>query len=44
MNTYFIVSDIHNFYSELRKALTKKGFKVNSKNHILIILKIVVLH
>lgn len=37
MKTYYITSDIHSFYSELRKALTKKGFKVNNKNHILII-------
>ena len=35
---YFVVSDIHSFYSELKKALDIAGFNKNNKNHTLIVL------
>lgn len=34
---YFIVSDIHSFYTELYEALNEKGFEVNSPNHYLVL-------
>ena len=34
---YFVCSDIHGFYTEWIKALKKKGFKLNNKNHKVII-------
>ena len=37
MKKYFVVSDIHSFYTELKKELYKKGFRVNNKEHILIL-------
>lgn len=37
MKTYFIVSDVHGFYTELRKALKEKGFNERNKEHILIL-------
>jgi len=37
MKTYFVVSDIHSFYNELKKELYKKGFRLNNKEHILIL-------
>lgn len=38
MKKYFFVSDIHSFYTPLKKALKKKGFNKNNKNHILVVL------
>lgn len=37
MKTYFVVSDTHGFYTELKKTLNEKGFRVNNKEHILIL-------
>ena len=34
---YFIVSDIHSFYEELKYALDRAGFDVKNKNHTLIV-------
>ena len=34
---YFVVSDIHSFYSELKKALDIAGFNKRNKDHILIV-------
>ena len=34
---YFIVSDIHSFYSELKKALDIAGFNKRNKDHTLIV-------
>lgn len=34
---YFIVSDIHSFYTELKRALDKAGFNKRNKNHTLIV-------
>ncbi len=33
---YFVISDIHGFYSEMITALNKAGFDINNENHILI--------
>ena len=35
---YFIVSDIHSFYTEFRKAIYKAGFRLNNPEHKLVIL------
>lgn len=35
--TYFVVSDIHAFYTELKKALAEKGFDESNPDHKLII-------
>lgn len=35
--TYFCVSDIHGFATELKKALWKAGFRKTNKNHVLIV-------
>lgn len=35
MKKYFVVSDVHSFYSEMMKALEKKQFDINNKDHIL---------
>ncbi len=35
---YFIVSDIHSFYTEFCKALMDSGFDLHNKNHILLVL------
>lgn len=37
MKTYFVVSDIHSFYTPLKKALWRAGFRRTDKNHILIV-------
>lgn len=37
MKKYFIVSDVHGFYNELREALKGKGFDINNSEHNLII-------
>lgn len=37
MNKYFIVSDIHSFYTPLLDSLNAKGFDINNKNHKLIV-------
>lgn len=34
---YFITSDIHSFYTPLKKALKQAGFKKTNPNHILIV-------
>ena len=34
---YFIVSDIHSFYTELKNALKNAGFDKKNKNHTLIV-------
>lgn len=34
---YFVVSDIHSFYWQLKEALWKAGFRKTNKNHILIV-------
>ena len=34
---YFVVSDVHGFYTELKAALHKNGFDVNDNNHKLVI-------
>lgn len=34
---YFIVSDIHSFYTELKRALNKAGFNKRNKDHTLIV-------
>ena len=38
MKKYFIVSDIHSFYTPLITALEKKGFDMNNPEHILVVL------
>jgi predicted phosphodiesterase len=37
MKKYFVVSDVHSFYSELKEALDKAGFDINNEEHILIV-------
>lgn len=37
MIRYFITSDIHGFYDEFRKALTRAGFDENNPNHHLVV-------
>lgn len=34
---YFVVSDIHSFFSELKSALWKAGYRKTNKNHTLIV-------
>ena len=38
MKKYFIVSDIHSFYTPLITALEKNGFDMNNPEHILVVL------
>lgn len=38
MKKYFVVSDIHGFYSPMMAALKKNGFDINNPNHYLICL------
>ena len=33
---YFVVSDVHSFYKELRKALREQGFDPNNEEHVFI--------
>lgn len=35
--TYFITSDIHSYYNELKVALDEAGFDINNNEHILIV-------
>ena len=35
---YFVISDIHSFYTEFKHALFKAGFRKTNKNHVLIVL------
>lgn len=35
--TYFISSDIHSFFDEWQKALKRKGFDVNNKDHVIVV-------
>lgn len=37
MKTYFVVSDVHGFYFELKKALKEAGFNKNNPGHFLIV-------
>lgn len=37
MPKFFVVSDIHSFYTPLKKALDEKGFDPNNKEHWLIV-------
>lgn len=37
MKKYFVISDIHGFYSIMKKSLFKAGFRESNPNHILII-------
>ena len=37
MKKLFVVSDIHSFYTPLKKALDEKGFDPNNENHWLIV-------
>lgn len=37
MPKFFVVSDIHSFYTPLKKALDDKGFDVNNENHWLVV-------
>lgn len=37
MKTYFVVSDVHGFYTPLLDELNKKGFDINNKEHILLL-------
>lgn len=34
---WFIVSDVHSFYTELIKALNINGFDINNENHYLVL-------
>ena len=34
---YYIVSDVHSYYSILRRTLDEKGFSLN-KDHVLVLL------
>lgn len=36
MAEFFIVSDVHGFYSEMMKALKRKGFDINNPDHIFV--------
>ena len=38
MKKFFVVSDIHSFYTPLIKALSKCGFDINNQDHILCVL------
>ena len=38
MKKYFLVSDIHSFYTPFIEALTKKGFDKENPDHILVVL------
>lgn len=37
MISYFVVSDIHSYYTLMIKALEEKGFDINNKEHFVII-------
>ena len=37
MPKFFVVSDVHSFYTPLKKALDNKGFDPNNENHWLIV-------
>ena len=37
MPKFFVVSDIHSYYTPLKKALDEKGFDPNDENHYLIV-------
>ena len=34
---YFIVSDVHSYFTELMCSLNKEGFNINDNNHILVV-------
>ena len=36
MKEYFVITDVHSFYSIMMAELLKKGFDINNKDHILI--------
>ena len=31
---YFVISDVHGFYNEMKNALDEAGFEPNNENHI----------
>ena len=37
MPKFFVVSDVHSFYTPLKKALDENGFNPNDENHWLIV-------
>ena len=37
MKKYFIISDIHSFYDEMIRCLSKSGFDANNQDHILVV-------
>ena len=37
MKKYFVISDVHGFYSSMKKNLFKAGFRKTNSNHVLII-------
>lgn len=38
MKTYFLVSDVHGFYTEMEKALKEAGFAVENEEHVFCLL------
>lgn len=36
MKKYFVFSDVHSYFDELKKALENNGFDINNSNHIVI--------
>ena len=36
MPKFFVISDVHGFYNEMREALDEAGFDPNNENHLLI--------
>jgi len=38
MKRFFVVSDIHSFYTYLKEALDKNAFSIDNNNHILVLL------
>lgn len=37
MKKFFVISDVHGFYNEMKKSLYKAGYRKSNKNHILIV-------
>ena len=36
MKKYFVTSDVHSFYNELIRELSKKGFDIENNEHVLL--------
>ena len=36
MKKYFVVSDVHGFYDEMKKALDNAGFDIANPDHIFV--------